>query len=556
MLISHNPSANRHSPIANLKLPSNENPIMPNDGQPRRNGVRATERAYTGLRQTVALDAAPEVRSEGVVEALRRAIERSGPNSTPSTYLHLLDKGSSRAALRVRAGAGGFGIYSREGELLVGPDDLIAVADADAVASPEEAAVAAVGALEAIVRYNTVAGLEVLAPMSPLTGKVSLSLRRYVTESGEVRLEECAHEASGPDSNITVYFDPSAEERNRYVVDLINSSGIPIYPNVFALSPDYSIRRLYPNNSQTAPVQPNDETSPFTVGLDYRNERLRLWLPPGWDASRDCLLAIVSTAPCDLAFLEQRGISFPLPTRASTHATRPPRAALERLLDALVFGSGKRVVVDETAWEREPWSVVISRINTVRAYQPLALAPLAGVIPLGDGLSLEKPEGFAGTVTTGTLGQLTGGADGDPDLKPPPGLEAFPGLFQPLVRARTRGGGSRVLALAFHVDEDSRRTLSPSNPLRISVPSLPDGATTTLAVAWDGRDYALVGQASDNPDVVEIPALPPRIAQPSAERPNGKYDIRTGVCLFLYRQLGEPSGPAVEAFDSLKKPAG
>jgi hypothetical protein len=431
---------------------------------------------------------------------------------------------------------------------------LVVPADDDpAAGASEAAAAAAAGALEAIVRFNTVLGLEALAPKSPLTGKIGLRLRRYVVKMGEVRLEECAPEGSAPDGNITVSFDPSADDRNRYVVDLINSSGLPIYPSVFALSPDFSIRRLYPNNGQTAPVPPSDEASPLSIGLDYRNERLRLWLPPGWDASRDCLLAIVSTAPCDLAFLEQRGIGSPLPSRASIHAARPPGAYLERLLNAMVFGSGKRVVLDEAAWQRDPWAVVASRIRMVRAYQPLALSPLAGVVPLGDGLSLEKPEGFAGTVTTGTLEQLVYGADGDPGLKPPPGIESFPGLFQPLVRAKTRGGGSQVLTLAFHVDEDSRRTLSPANPLRIALPHLADGATTTLAVAWDGRDYTLVGRGDDNPDVVEIASLPPRAFHAPSDNPNGRYGIRSGVCLFIYRQLGEPSGRALEAFNSLKK---
>ena len=134
---------------------------------------------------------------------------------------------------------------------------------------------------------------------------MKLHLRRYVQDETGPHVEELPSETLGPGGELTLYFDPDHEERNLYVVDVINESKLNVYPHVFTLSSDYSISLLYPPEGVEEAVTPGNT---YPIGLQAGTSQLSIWLPPGWDASRDCLKAIVTTQAADLRLLEQQAL--------------------------------------------------------------------------------------------------------------------------------------------------------------------------------------------------------------------------------------------------------
>jgi hypothetical protein len=189
----------------------------------------------------------------------------------------------------------------------------------------------------------------------------------------------------------------------------------------------------------------------------------------------------------------------------------------------------------------------------VRAASAQTLAAPAARVDLGDGVTLVKPSGVQGQVAVATWGQATRGVDGDPLLKPPPGLEGAPHLFQPLGRAGTRGvgpSGPSGLVISLDLDEESRRRITPDNPLRLELPPAPGdaagavaaGVADLLPVIFDGEDYLLAGYAGDRPNTVDVVTVPPPVilaAVPAGPQglPSTRGIGRT-LKLFIYRKIG------------------
>ena len=170
-------------------------------------------------------------------------------------------------------------------------------------------------------------------------------------------------------------------------------------------------------------------------------------------------------------------------------------------------------------------------VTTVRDFGTVKLDASAKEVPLSDGLTLIKPEGFQGEVTVTTWGQASRGADGDPTLKPPPGLVQFPDLFQPLGRPGTRSVGPAGLVVALDVDETSRESITPDNPLRLKLLTAPiEQGADFFAVAFDGEDYLLVG-SSEQTDTLKVVHLPPTTVAPTR-------GIGHAIKLFLYKKMG------------------
>jgi hypothetical protein len=243
-----------------------------------------TQRVYSGLRQTVSLGAA-DAGHEDAISRLRHAIEHATADDEPSHYLSLEDQPSSRPDLHVQAEEGRYRIYDPDGVLLVDP---VAFGQLQADAGQPPAVRVRI-ALESIVRYRSIVTFHNEDPTSALAGKISLRLRRYIEEPGGRRTEDLPAEVVGPGGELTLYFDPEHEERNVYVVDVINASDCDVYPHVFTLSPDFGIECLHPprDSGISEAVRTNKDGTPYPIGLQAGTVPLKFYLPPGWDGSRD-----------------------------------------------------------------------------------------------------------------------------------------------------------------------------------------------------------------------------------------------------------------------------
>jgi hypothetical protein len=541
---------------------------------PERARALVTQQAYSGARQLVALEvgdapgsprgavaagaagAAEASQGQAAIERLREAVLRGGPGGTPSPYLELAPAGGA-ADLRVVAAGGQWRIYGADGALLVQPEDVDASGTSDAAA--------VLHALEAIARYRAVLALANNEPGSTLAGKVRLRLRRYVEDAQGGRAEDLLPGALGPGGDLALEYHPDSPALNRYVVDVENGSPLTIYPHVFTLSPDYSINRLYPALGQQEGLRPGGR---FTIGLDAPQERLEVYLPDGWDASRDHVKAIASTARADLEALAQRGLNVPPPARAARRGTA---SALEQLLDAVAYGAGTRHTRPSHPSAKEEWSVAELPITTVRVSRQatLAAAPVEERVALDGGLTLVKPSGFAGSVAVTTLGLATRGAAGDPALRPPPGLAQRPDLYAPLEAiSSTRSVGATALVLNLEVDEAARQAISPQNPLRLEIPAVPgEQVADLLPVIFDGEDYLLAGYA---PAPTAAPAAPATSASPaSAARstesasPSGQAGSAAPAAVHVVEVVSlppalaaPPTGPSSVAAPGAALPAG
>ncbi|WP_197283479.1 caspase family protein [Mycobacterium sp. Marseille-P9652] len=492
--------------------------------QPIIAGARAliTEQSDTGLRLAVRL-AGDEVHRDAL-DRLRAEI--AGDPLSP--YLRIEDDPGAPADLVVVAHNQTLGIYG-DADIETPLVEPFAITPAGAQGDP---ILSARRALESIVRFRAVLNLSNNTG-STLNGKVRLGLRRYLPDGR--RAESLPAEAIGPGGELSVYFDPRDSSRNLWVVDVYNDSDVDVYPHVFTLSPDYSIKRLYPGVGQPDTFAPG-QSEPFPVGLANKTTQLELTLPEGWDASRDYVKAIVTTQPSDLGMLAQDALTVPAPVRA---ADRGPRSAIEKLIDAVTFGQQTRFASPYTPVDEQDWTVAQLAINTIRKYRTIELSPRADRVALADGLTLIKPEGFTGSVTVTTLGSATRGELADTDLRPPPGLACCPDTFRLTGRPGTRGLGPTGLILGLDIDDAARRGISADNPLRIELPPAElHGATDMWPVIFDGEDYLLAGYGGED-SVVNVVSLPTPVTTltDGGRRPTTRGLGRT-LRLFIYKKLG------------------
>jgi hypothetical protein len=466
--------------------------------------------APAGIRQTVVLYG-EDTAAQPLLERLREAIQTS-------SYLELQTDPDRSAALRVVAAAGQLDIYNADGERLVEPTDLTGAGkDASAV----------LHALQTIARYRAVLALRNPDPASSLAGKLRVRLRRYQQDAQGDRDVDLPAGAESEGGDLALSFTPPADQPdNWYVIEVGNEAPLPIYAHIFCLNPDYSITRIYPNHGQQNAIEPGGV---LKVGLRSSGDRpLQIFLPDAparWDACRDHLKVIAITESTDLQWLIQEGLRVPPPQRSA----RAAGSLLDQLRQAAQAGSLARFGGSASSGPLEDWATVERPFTVVRARQSVPLPATQDRIALGDSLILEKPPGFEGTVTLATWDQATRGVDGDPALRPPPGLAGFPDLFQPLGRPGTRGLGPTGLVLAFEVDEASRRRVGPQTPLRLQLPAEAE-TTDWLPVAFDGEDYLPVGYGLDA-GMIAVVNLP-------APRTPGQRGLLRTIRLFLYKKLG------------------
>lgn len=471
---------------------------------------------YVGLRQTVSLQAAGDQESQQAIERLRQAIGQATPGGKPSPYLEMIDAPTRAVDLHVVAAEGKISIYGANGELLAVPEEIQPQGQRDAFL--------VLHALECIARYSTVQTLTNEDPSSQIMGRVKLRLRRYVTDQEGHHAEDLHSTAISAGGELTIAVDPDHEERNLYVVDVVNESTVPVYPHVFMLNPDYGIKRLYPLSGQEEVLKHGGTLS---IGLGGNDRPLEFYLPDEWDTSRDILKAIVTTEPCELKIIEQDPLNVLPPSRGGSRSVSTP---LEQLLEALLYQVGTRTMRLARS-SGEDWATVELPVTSVRAIKTVALDVPAGRIPLGDGLTLVKPEGFSGQATVTTWDQSVRGVEGDFRLKPPPGLAHLPDLFQLVERPGTRSIGSAGFIITLEVDESSRQRIAPENPLRVELPGgFGEEVADVFPVAFDGEDYLLVGHWADEPNAVDIVSLPP----PAVPTRGMRHAIR----LFLYKKMG------------------
>jgi hypothetical protein len=294
-----------------------------------------TQQVYGGIRRKVAFQADQTKAGRAAIKVLAEAVATALAGGTPSLYLEVVKGAGQGADLHVVADGCRLTICGPDGTPLVQPEE-IAKHHAQAVAGT-------LRALETIARFHILQGQSNQERNSQLQGKVKLRLRRYV-EGGDPK--PLPKEARSEGGELTLIYEPDHDDRNLYVVDVINESPREIYPHVFLLNPDYSIVRLYPNYGQQWALAPQGV---LTVGKEGWEPPLDIFLSPSkeepdeprWEWSRDQLLVIATVEPVPDGFegLRQEKLDVPPPTRGKQRAAAPPIA---QLLEAVAQGKPTR----------------------------------------------------------------------------------------------------------------------------------------------------------------------------------------------------------------------
>lgn len=339
-----------------------------------------TRHAYEGLRQRLLLSVDAAARNSETAQLalqhLARIIQGDGPLGRPSPYLEVMTDPAEAADLHVLVDQHAFRFAGPAGDELAQPI-LHSADDGSPIGVPAHQApyVAALNALENIVRYRTVLGLANRDTQSSLAGKIEVSLRRYAPNTPGAALALVERDADGA---LSVALDQDNEDNNVYVVEVGNHSARDVYAHIFMLSPDYSVARLYPRFGQEEAIGPGE--SAF-IGLRDARERLLLYLPDGWDKSRDHLKVVFTTEPTDLRILEQGGVRVPVPGSAQARGGRDDSVyeraqSLPALLRDVLEGSDMRYMrPSRDAAEPEDWATETITIVTRRGAARQAALP-------------------------------------------------------------------------------------------------------------------------------------------------------------------------------------
>lgn len=515
------------------------------------------------------------------LEAVKARIAGLGGHEKASPFLELPEKTKKAPSLVVAVEETGVTIRDEKGRLLVSPGD-----------NPSRDPATTVRALESIARYRIVLQLSGDSS-SRLQGKFALRLLRCSALSGD-GIASAEEIPETPGETLSIPYFPGEKNSNLYAQEITNLSKTDVYPHLFILNPDYSIYRLYPAAGQQELLKAGHKVTSGMTGSG--GIPLELSLPgdqPGeerWDESREILKLIVTTAPCDLAMLEQDPLEVP-----PVSSGRGPRSLspMEMLLRGVVSGRSTRGKPARLP-AGEALATAELAYTLARHTPPADLHGDAATLELGRGFSLDTPAGFTGRISLDTLeGTRRGLAPGE-SVKLPPALTGE--WLAPVTRSASRGLSEQPLLLTIEAGEASRQAVSPQNPLRLHLPAAPrsnppimpssglpltppaalpvaphsglpqqasssgltgqpfssletissrgtfpagqsliSGEEDYLPVAFDGEDFLPVGY-STGPGQVDIVALPPSVSRGG----DPTRSIGGSLRLFLCRKLGRP----------------
>jgi hypothetical protein len=474
---------------------------------------------YGATRRRIALEGQDAV----LRQKLTQRLTDTSPGAVPlvASYVSLVEDGGV-AEFRIVIAGDSIEILDAKGTLLVAPSP---ASDLDAVAAD----------LAHLARYYNALEMRNTAPSSTLADAVSLSIKKldFDPQSGNPR----AIDFPKTDGGETVI-----QVGDLAVLQITNKGKRPLYVGLFDFSPNWEVALLYPNV-----VGAHEQLHPgktISIGLSSDEaEQLAATLPEGMIEGRDVFKVIATVAETDFGRLEMGALKTPFETKSATRGA--PMSILDALLDDAMNGGATRTFSAPRASVQNEW---ITSQTTVLTTQPIdsdqVAQPLEGgrsAKLAGYGLEVEPPAGFIGTLRVLTQ-QQTRGAGDDTTLQPPPGLAAFPDLFQPLELRATRGAGPSASVIEIEADAQSRQRITSTTPLQIRLGGATRAAVSAdqagvLALAYDGSYFYPVGRTGADADTVQVEWLPD---PPEQAAPVGKRSISRLVKLYLFNVFKWP----------------
>jgi hypothetical protein len=446
------------------------------------------------------------------LDVVRTTIGTSGPDGQPSPYLELTEQ-RAEARLVVSRQGDALRVSSAQGAPLIpdtrppagSPPDLERLAD-DVVLK-----------LEHLSRYWYAYALAPVPDEDVLAGLVQVEICRVIAPGAPPQVEPIP-------SNELV-----ARTGELLALRLTNLHTADLYVSIWDFTPEWSVEPLYPANGGTERLVPNNPVLyqlPATVSL-----------PPGLDEGVDLLKVFVTTESTQ-SFKNLAQDALGIWQRSITkNAEESPLGHFLADLSRGKRSLGGRAIAQ--------WSVVDMPVTVLGDPRKTPLRP-GQPARLTSGVVVRTSANLSGTLRVATRDQSTRGAGADPGLRPPAAIAAAPEVFEPLPLARTRAGSSPALVLSIEAEATSLQAVSADTPLLVDVPAdLADTNDRLLAIAYDGRDYFLVGGPRPNDGgaglAVEWLPVPQDVASPARTTDRG---LAHTVRLMFYKFTAD-SIPAI-----------
>jgi len=443
------------------------------------------------------------------VSLLQERLE--GTDQPASLYLgHMTDP--AEAKFRVHAEDGRYQILDAVGEQAL-VRDLVGFngAIADKV----------IARLEHIARWMTVADLS----RSPHSRIPADAIQLDILQDGQV-LEDApillAYQRSG-----TRWQQPTFQVR------LTNTSDLSLYCALLDLTERYAIS---PVGFEAGGVwlQPGETAWVNGGKLLYASVPKERW-QQGVTEYRDIFKLMVCTAEFDAQLMAQGNLDAPV-TRSvpSVHVRPSPLNRLMRRVQQRDIGAEPEddIVLDD-------WSTTQVTVVTVRPQEAQAIAPTGPAVSLGAEVQLHPHPGLQATARLTSLPEVTRSL-AQPTL--PLIFNQDSAASERLYFTRSRGSdpGLSVLELEA-IDPDSLQTVTPTHPLRLTVPMPLGEGEYILPIAYDGEFFLPLGRSRSTAEGTDI--LLERLPKPATSE---ERSLRSTVRIFFQKLLSNKLGLAFE----------
>jgi len=376
--------------------------------------------------------------------------------------------------------------------------------------------------LEHIARWMTVAELS----RSPNSRIPAGAVKLDILQDGQVL----------DNASILLSYQPSGRrwQQPSFQVRLTNTSDLSLYCALLDLTERYAISPLG-FEAGGVWLQPGETAWVNGGQLLYASVPKELW-QQGITEYRDIFKLIVCTAEFDARLMAQGNLEAPV-----TRSTIPPANVRPSTLNRLMRRVQQRDISAEPDEDTllDDWSTSQVTVVTVRPQAAQTIAPTGPAMSLGADVQLHPHGGLQATARLTSLPDVTRSLHQHP----------LPLIFNQdsaeaerfyFTHSRGSDPGLSVLELEA-LDPGSLQTVTPTNPLRLTVPIPLAEGEYILPISYDGEFFLLLGRSHRHPNSTDITLE--RLPAPTGE---GERSLGGSVRIFFQKVL---SGKLGLAFD-------
>lgn len=350
----------------------------------------------------------------------------------------------------------------------------------------------AVENLEHIARWTAVVQLEG-TPSSRISAN-AVTMQFYQADGTEI--------VNSPLS-LTYQYQAGKWKTPTFRLKLTNTSDERLFCTVLDLPENYSVSApLFPGNNSGIWIEPGDEVWAFRKKEIPASVPDELW-KQGVTEYQDVLKLIVSTAEFDASLMCQEGLEQP---KLGTRAVPKRNSSLNRLMQRVTTRDIGVAEIDEV----DEWLTSQVTVITVRPRDTVSVQKDAQT-QLGMGVTLEPHPGLQATANLTTVSQSTRDVGGQ--ILPP----ILQDNGQPFQFTASRGVDPGLSALEVKItDANTLNTVTPEQPLKLSVDQALGENEYVLPVAYDGEFFLPLGHGGTSKDgktEITIERLPEPVSQ-------------------------------------------